>query len=151
MSEAGAAPRRPKFWKYLLTFALAGFLSLAGLMWYATTDSFQAMVRRHLVSELEGVIGGRVELGSIHTVPFQFQVEVRDLTIHGREGAGEIPFAHVDSLVAKVRLISVLGAEFGFRSILLEHPVVHVSFYHDGSSNQPSPRLKRIFRQTPSQ
>jgi translocation and assembly module TamB len=151
MSETGAAPRRPKFWKYLLTFSLLGFLSLAGLMWYATTDSFQAMVRRRLVSELERVIGGRVELGSIHTVPFQFQVEVRDLTIHGREGAGEIPYAHVDSLVAKVRLISALGAEFGFRSILLEHPVVHVSFYPDGSSNQPSPRLKKIFRQSPSQ
>jgi translocation and assembly module TamB len=151
MSETGAAPRRRRFWKYLLISALVGILSLAGLMWYATTDSFQAMVRRRLVSELERVIGGRVELGSIHTVPFQFQVEVRDLTVHGREGAGEIPYAHVDSLVAKVKLISALGAEFGFRSILLEHPVIHVSFYPDGSSNQPSPRLQEISRETLSQ
>jgi translocation and assembly module TamB len=151
MIETGATLRRRRFWKYLLILALVGVLSLAGLMWYATTDSFQAMVRRRLINELEGITGGRVELRSIHTIPFHFQVEVRDLTIHGREAAGEIPYAHVDSLVAKFKLISTLGAEFGFRSILLDHPVVHILFYPDGSTNQPKPRLRRIAQQTPSQ
>ncbi|MCU1297924.1 MAG: hypothetical protein JWO91_2202, partial [Acidobacteriaceae bacterium] len=142
MTESGAKPRRRKIWKYLLALAGIGALLLVGLCWYATTDAFQQMVRGRLLSELEQVTGGRVELGRIHTVPFHFQVEVRDLTIHGREGANEIPYAHVDRLVAQVKLISALGAEFGFRSILLDHPIIHVVFYPDGSTNQPALKLK---------
>ena len=83
-------PRRRRFWKYLLLVTLAGLLVLASFAWYATTDSFQAMVRRRLVAELERVTGGRVDLGGFHTVPFRLQVEVRDLTVHGREGPGEV-------------------------------------------------------------
>ena len=107
MSEPGANPRRRRFWKYLALAALMGLLSVGLLAWYATTDSFQAMVRQRLAAELERITGGRVELGSIHTIPFRFVVDVRDLTIHGREAAGEVPYAHVDLLVAEVKLISV--------------------------------------------
>ncbi len=142
MSPGGEPPSRRKLWKYVLVFVGVVVLVLAGLAWYTTTESFQAMVHRRLVTELETVTGGRVELGSFHTVPFQFQVEVRDLTIHGKEAPGEVPYAHVDRLVAKVKIISVLGAEFGFHSLTLDRPVVHVIFYSDGSTNVPDRKAR---------
>jgi translocation and assembly module TamB len=142
MSEPGAMPRWRGFRNYLLFAGLAGLVLLGALSWYATTDSFQALVRRRLVAELERITGGRVDLGGIHTIPFRFQVEIRDLTIHGRESASEVPYAHVDRLVARVKLISTFGAEFGFSSLVLDRPVVHVVFYPDGTTNQPAPRLK---------
>jgi translocation and assembly module TamB len=142
MSEAGAKPGRGKWGKRLLIGALVVVLGLGGLAWYTTTDSFQAMVRHRLVAELERITGGRVELASIHTIPFRFVVDVRDLTIHGREAAGEVPYAHVDRLVAKVRLTSALGIGLGFDSLVLERPVVHVIFYPDGTTNQPEPQVK---------
>jgi len=141
MTEAGAQPRRRRRWKFLLLAVLAFVPVLAGLGWYITTESFQAMVRRRLVTELERVTGGRVELNSIHTLPLHLQVEVRGLTIHGREAEGEVPYAHVDSLIARVKIISVLGAEFGFDSLTLEHPVLHVIVYPDGTTNQPIPQI----------
>ena len=144
MTGTGANPRRRRFWKYLLGVA-AFLLLLSGLsIWYTTTGSFQAMVRQRLISRLERVTGGRVELGGIHTIPFRFQVEVRDLTIHGREAASDIPYVHVDSVVARVKLISVIGIEMGFRSVVLDHPVVHIVWYPDGSTNQPSPKKVRV-------
>lgn len=149
MSDRGANPRRRGFWKYLALVAFMGLLSLGLLAWYATTDSFQAMVRHRLAAELERITGGRVELGSIHTMPFRFVVDVRDLTIHGREAEGEVPYAHVDRLVAQVKLISVLGAEFGFDSLVLDHPVIHVIFYPDGTTNQPEPKLRTVSARTP--
>src|ERR1035438_5206794 len=79
MTAAGANSRRRRIWKYLLFLASAGVLLFAGMAWYATTNSFQAMVRHRLVAELEKITGGRVELGSFHTTPFRFRVEVRDL------------------------------------------------------------------------
>jgi translocation and assembly module TamB len=141
MTETGAKPPRRRLWRYLGFVALAGLLLLAGVAWYATTDSFQAMVRQRLVAELERITGGRVELGAFHTIPLRFRVEVRDLTIHGRESAGEVPYIHLDRLIAQVKVISLLETEFGFNSVVLEHPSVHVIVYPDGTTNQPEPKL----------
>lgn len=129
-----------RFTKYcFLAFLLFALLLSAGL-WYITTDSFQDMVRGRLVAAIERASGGRAELGSFHVVPLRFEVEVRDLTIHGRETANEIPLVHVDNLSAIVHLSSVLGAQIAFHSLTLRHPVVHVILYPDGTTNQPSPR-----------
>jgi translocation and assembly module TamB len=144
MSESGAAPRRRKLWKYLLVALAGGVLVLGGLAWYVTTDSFQTLVRQRLVAELERVSGGRVDLGGVHTVPFRFLVDVRDLTIHGTEASGETPYAHVDRLVAQVKLSSALGAELGFHSVVLDHPVIHVIVYPDGRTNQPTPKVSAL-------
>jgi translocation and assembly module TamB len=148
MSEPGAKPRWRRVCNYLLLAGLMLLLLLGGLGWYATTDSFQALVRRRVVAELERVTGGRVELAAIHTIPFRFQVEMRELTIHGRESATEVPYAHVDRLVARVKLISTLGAEFGFSSVVLDHPVIHIALYPDGTTNQPAPRVKAASTRT---
>ncbi|MGH9499016.1 MAG: translocation/assembly module TamB domain-containing protein [Terriglobales bacterium] len=142
MSEAGAKPGRRKWGRRLLIAALVVFLGLGGVAWYATTDSFQAVVRRRVIAELEKITGGRVELAAIHTIPFRFLVDIRDLTIHGREAAGEIPYAHVDRLLARVRVTSAFGIELGFDSLVLERPMVHVIFYPDGTTSQPQPKVK---------
>jgi translocation and assembly module TamB len=144
VNEPSLSPRPRKVWRYLLVAMLLGVLGLAGFVWYSTTDAFQAMVRRRLVTELELITGGRVQLGSFHSTPFRLRVDVRDLTIHGLEKSGEVPYAHVDRVVAQVKVISVLGAEFGVSTLELEHPVVHVIFYADGTTNQPVPKVERI-------
>ena len=120
---------------------------LAGLGWYSTTDSFRDLVRRRLVAMLEQMTGGRVELGSLHTVPFHFQMEVRDLTIHGREQPGEIPYAHVNSLMAQMKIWSILRADVGLDYVILDHPVIHIILYPDGSTNQPEPKVKQVSTQ----
>lgn len=153
-SIESSEPRRRWLWKSLLIASAVVLIFLLCLAWYTTTDSFQMMVRHRLVAELERVTGGRVELGGFHTVPFHFEVDVRNLTIHGREAAAEVPYAHVDRLVAQVKLVSVLGAEFGFHSLVLDQPVVHIITYADGTTNQPAPtqaglhdrtQLERLF------
>src|ERR1700730_5289188 len=149
MSEGAAKPRRRKIWNYLPWFVLTNLLLLAGLGWYSTTDSFQTLVRQHLIATLEQITGGRVELGSIHTVPFHLQVEVRNLTIHGREQPGEVPFAQLNSLVAQVKIWSILQTEIGLNYVILDHPVIHIMLYPDGTTNQPEPRLKQASQKKP--
>src|SRR5437763_13916461 len=129
-----------KFTKYLFLGCLLLVLLISAFLWYITTQSFQETVRGRLVAAIERASGGRAELGSFHVVPLRFQVEVRDLTIHGREAAGQVPLVHVDSMSAVVNLSSVLGAKIAFQSLTLRHPVVHVIFYPDGSTNQPTPK-----------
>jgi translocation and assembly module TamB len=126
--------------RYSLLIFLSFLLLLSSLLWFVTTDSFQQMVRRRLVAALEHATGGKVDIGSFHAVPLRFEVEVRDLTIHGREAPGERPLAHVDSMSAIVDLSAVLGVRMAFDRLTLTHPVVHFIYYPDGTTNQPSPK-----------
>jgi translocation and assembly module TamB len=137
------------WWKYLLILAGVGVLSILAGLWYITSDSFQGLVRRRLVAEVERITGGRAEIGGFHTTPFRMQVEVRDITVRGREAATDVPLAHTDRLVAQVKVISFLGTEFGFHDLVLDHPVVHVMFYPDGSTNLPGLHIPSASGKTP--
>ena len=149
MTEPAARP--PRWWKYLLLALLRGHGRLAGRLWYSTTDSFQAYVRRRMVAEVERITGGRAEIGSFHVVPFHMQVEVRNITVHGKESPTDVPLAHADSLVAHLKVISFLRTEFGFHSVILEHPVVHIAIGPDGTTNVPGSASARgnPFESTP--
>ncbi len=149
VTEAPPKTASRKWWKYLLLLFLFGLIVLGAGAWYMTTDSFQAFVRRHIVAALEKATGGRVELGTYHTIPFRLQVEIRGLTIHGSEPADQIPLAHVDRVVARIRIISLLATEFGFNSIVVEHPVIHLIVHSDGSTNLPEPKVQRTSTQAP--
>jgi translocation and assembly module TamB len=149
MSETGVKPGRRQIWKFFLWLALVGGVALAGLGWYSTTESFRNLVRERLIASLEQMTGGRVTLGSIHVVPFHLQLEVRDLTIHGREQPGEIPYAHVNSLLAQVKILSLPHPELGLDYVVLDHPVIHIILYPDGTTNQPQPVVKQLSQQAP--
>ena len=138
-----APPARSRWrwlWKSLLVLAVTLIVLAGGLIWYTTTDSFRNMVRNRIVEELERVTGGRAEFATLHVIPFRFRIEIRDLTIHGLEGPGQVPYVHVNSLIANVKVISALSAEFGFHSVIVDRPTIHILVYPDGSTSQPHPK-----------
>jgi translocation and assembly module TamB len=132
VNDLAARPRR--WWRYLLVATGVVVVAVLAALWYTTTNSFQGYVRRRMIEEVERITGGRAEIGSFHVVPFHLQVEVRNITVHGKEAPTEIPLAHADSLLAQLKIISFLRTEFGFRSVLLEHPVIHVAIGPDGTT-----------------
>jgi translocation and assembly module TamB len=143
VSEPAARPRR--WWKVLLFTVVVGVLAFALGLWYTTTQSFQSYVRHRIIREIERITGGRAEVGSFHVVPFHLQVEVRNITVHGKEAPTDVPLAHSDSLVAQMKVVSFLRTEFGFTSLVLEHPVVHIAIGSDGATtNVPALNLVRL-------
>src|SRR5579863_5874022 len=134
---AEADKRSRRWWKYLLALVAVIFLSVVCLLLYTTTNSFQSLVRRRLVAELERISGGHAQIGSLHTIPFRLQFEVRDITVRGRESATEVPLAHADGIVARLKVTSLLRSELAFEELVLDQPVIHLAFYHDGSTNFP--------------
>ncbi|MGA2424341.1 MAG: hypothetical protein ABSG07_10075, partial [Terriglobales bacterium] len=133
--------RRRILWKLFLAFCAFSLIAFGLLSWYVTTDSFQRFVRRRVIASAEKLTGGRVELGELHTTPFRLRVDVRNLTIHGREAPDQVPFLHVDRLQAEMKIISLLSTTIGLHSLVLEHPVAHVIVYPDGSTNIPAPQI----------
>jgi translocation and assembly module TamB len=139
--EPAARPRR--WWKYLLVIVGVLVLFTSAAIWYTTTNSFQRYVRRRVVREIERITGGRAEVGSFHIVPFHMQVEIRNVTVHGKEAPWDTPLAHADSLLAQVKVISLLRTEFGFHDVVLDHPVVHIAIGPDGTTtNVPGLRVQ---------
>jgi translocation and assembly module TamB len=141
--------RRRILWKLFLLFCVFTLVVFALLAWYVTTDSFQQRVRRKVIASAEKLTGGRVELGELHTIPFRLRVDARNLTIHGREASDQVPFFHVDRLQAELKIISLLSTTIGLHSMELEHPVVHIIDYPDGTTNAPVPEVNLTTGQGP--
>jgi translocation and assembly module TamB len=148
LTEPTPAQRR-SWWKLFRLFCLFSAVALGLLGWYATTDSFQQLVRRRVVAALEKATGGRVEIGQLHTIPFRLRVDVRDLIIHGKEAPDQVPYLRVDRLLVEVKIISLLSTEIGLHSLIVEHPVAHIIVYPDGSTNQPSPPVVQVSSKEP--
>ncbi|HEY6301477.1 MAG TPA: translocation/assembly module TamB domain-containing protein [Terriglobales bacterium] len=141
--------RRRILWKLFLFFCVFTLIAFGLLAWYVTTDSFQQMVRHRVIASAEKLTGGRVELGELHTIPFRLRVEARNLTIHGREASDQAPFVRIDRVQAEMKIISLLSTTIGLRSLVLEHPVVHIIDYPDGTTNAPVPQASLASQQGP--
>src|ERR1043166_8203856 len=139
MSATPPKSRWRKFGKICLILFACGILAGAGLLWYITTDSFHNMVSRRLVTQLEHITGGRAAIGELDIYPFELTGDIRDLTIHGLEKPDEVPYLHIDRLIADLKLRSLFHADLGFRSIVIDHPTLHLEIYPDGTTNQPAP------------
>ncbi len=117
-------------------------LVVAGLMFYASTPHFANIVRQRVVTVLEEATGGRVEIQSLRWNLRHLSVEVDGLTIHGLESRGELPYAHVDRLYARAKILSFVDARIGLDFLEVDRPSIHLIIYPDGHTNQPAPRVK---------
>src|ERR1700679_891218 len=117
-------------------------LVVGGLMFYASTPHFANIVRLKVITVLQDATGGRVELQSLRWNLRHLSVEVDGLTIHGLEGPGELPYAHVDRLYARAKILSFVDAKLGLDFLEVDRPSVHLIIYPDGSTNQPTPKAK---------
>jgi translocation and assembly module TamB len=127
----------------VVLYCLLALVVLLGIaFWYVNTLSFANTVRATLIDVLTTATGGRVELAQFRWRPLRLEAEVDGLTIHGLEGPGEVPYAHVDTLRVRAKIIDLFNAQVGLRSLDVEHPVFHLIVYPDGSTNQPVPKKK---------
>jgi translocation and assembly module TamB len=130
------------FWRVGGALLLLLLLVIGGLLFYASTPHFSNLVRQRVVNVLQDATGGRVELRSLHWSLRHLAVEVDGLTIHGLEGPGELPYAHVDRLYARVKILSFVDARLGLDLLEVDRPSVHLIIYPDGRTNQPTPKAK---------
>ena len=95
MAEETNTPRSPKRRWIGVTVGVVLLALFLGVALYLRSASFVDLVRRRLIVALEGATGGRVEMASFRWNLSQLTVEATDLTVHGLEPAGELPYAHV--------------------------------------------------------
>ncbi len=130
-------------WRVGGVLVLLLVLVVGGLLFYASTPHFANIVRQKVITVLEDATGGRVEIQSLRWNLRHLAVEVDGLTIHGLEGRGELPYAHVDRLYARAKILSFVDAQLGLDFLEVDRPAIHLIVYPDGRTNQPTPKAKQ--------
>ncbi|MGA2989539.1 MAG: translocation/assembly module TamB domain-containing protein [Candidatus Korobacteraceae bacterium] len=138
--ERMAPPALPRRRRALAIAALA-LLAVSVAAWYVNSGYFYERMRHKLVTELENITGGTVEIGRFRWQLSRLQFDVDKLTIHGLEPAGEVPYVSVDHLRARIKILSILQPRIALRELSLEGPVVHIIVGEDGRSNHPPFKL----------
>jgi translocation and assembly module TamB len=108
--------------------------------WYLTSPHFNDYVRRRVISQIERTTGGRVDMKALRWNLSRMTFETEDLTIHGLEGANEVPYVHADKVTLRAKIISLWRRDIALNLLELQHPVFHLITYPDGSTNQPKPK-----------
>jgi len=143
--------KKPRSRKRLWIGAITGVVLLAaavGLATYLRSPSFADFVRRKVVEAVEDATGGRVEMASFRWNLSQLAFEAGDITIHGLEPPGQLPYVHVDRILVRLHLISFFQRRFDVQRLELQHPVIHIIVNADGTTNAPQPKVKNQSEKT---
>ena len=126
--------RRRKF--FIATgLLLIAFLIANGI--YFSSQHFHNHVRQLVTAYLEQVTGGKVEMGDFQWDLSHLEFQIHNLTIHGLEGENEVPYAHVELMVVRLKIISMLERRVDLDYLKVQQPLVHLIVYPDGTTNQP--------------
>ena len=145
----GVKPRKLR--RVLIAIGLLFVAAFVGLVSYLNSDSFRESVRQRVIADLRQMTGGDVELQSFTWNLSRLEFEARNVTIHGREAAGEVPYAHADLIIVDVKIVSFFSRKISLENVFMDGLVLHLMVYPDGTTNQPSPQSARASDQTPGQ
>jgi translocation and assembly module TamB len=135
-------------------FILAGLaigLLLVGLLFYLNSGSFRETVRQRVIAELRQMTGGKVEVESFTWNLSTLHFEALNVTIHGREAVGEVPYAHADRIGVNVKIVSFFTRKISLESVAIDNFVLHLMVYPDGTTNQPPPQPSAPSNGAPTQ
>lgn len=133
--------------KRILRYGLTGTLILLAVLTlvthYLSADRFGRRIRE----ELEKSLGRKVELGRVRfnllTGP---GFTVNDVVISELPSHGLAPFAYVDSLDARVRILSLLGGKLEFSTLRLVEPTINLVKVSDGPWNVQQLLMSELVR-----
>ena len=148
LPDAEQSPQPSRLRRFFLRhvpLGIAGLLVLValvvvGLYLWMSSAQFEGIVLRRLVAEIEQSTGGRAEIASFHWRLLHLEADADGLVIHGREAAGEAPYARIDRLAVRISLLGLWSPSVRLRDLEIFHPALHLIVYPDGSTNQPQPR-----------
>src|SRR5438067_1754667 len=137
--SSGHKPRRRNV-KLQLGLGLLLVAVVISTAWYLTSRGFEGLVKGRVIAAIERATGGRTEIGQLTWNASKFELIATNVTIHGREGPNEVPFAHFSRVDARAKLFSFFHDQIDLTFLQLDRPVIHLITNPDGTTNQPRPK-----------
>jgi translocation and assembly module TamB len=135
-----SAPRRKWRWLKHVAWVLGVkiFLIAAGVTIFFGSGLGNPLLTRLLVSRLERMTGGKVELRALSIQWLAMRTTITGLVIHGREPAGMEPLFTAEEVQAGLRIDSFWGRRVSLNELLVEQPRVHIRVDKNGVTNLPA-------------
>ncbi|MBS1805724.1 MAG: translocation/assembly module TamB domain-containing protein [Acidobacteria bacterium] len=115
---------------------------LVCLYFWASSSSFENLVRKRIIARFETATGGRAEIGSFRWSLPKLEADVDGLVLHGREAQSDAPYARVASLHVAISILDFWSPRILLRDLEIVKPEIHIIRYADGTTNQPQPGVK---------
>src|SRR6267378_3522746 len=122
-------------WVIHTPWVLAVIALLAVIVFFGS-GAGNPLLSELLVSRLERVTGGKVELRALSIRWFAMRATIKGLVIHGREPAGTEPLFTAEEVQAGLRIDSFWGRRISLDELVLQQPHVHVPA-RPASTNKP--------------
>ncbi len=133
--------RTKRLWRWMFGAAALCVLAAVVGLFVVRSAWFQEKVRDRIVSEVERVTGGRVEIGSFRFNWETMTAEVAPFVLHGTEPAAARPLFRANSIRVGLKVVSMMERDVDIRSLTVERPEVSIAVHADGSTNFPQPRI----------
>src|SRR6267378_3971672 len=136
MKRAGRHP----IWNWVIhtPWVLAVIALLAVIVFFGS-GAGNPLLSELLVSRLEQMTGGKVELRSLSIQWLAMRATIKGLVIHGREPAGTEPLFTAEEVQAGLRIDSFWGRRISLDELVVQKPHVHIRVEKNGTTNLPEP------------
>jgi translocation and assembly module TamB len=104
-----------------------------------STGWFERWLEHRVITGLENLTGGRVEIMGFRFRPWLFQITLGNIVIHGREAPGDSPLVSARNVVAHLGPEELLRQHLHLRSLDIDSLQVHLHTDSDGVTNLPAP------------
>ncbi len=131
---------RHPIWSWIIhtpwVLAIIGVLSVVG---FFVSGAGNPMLTRLLLSRLERMTGGKVELRTLSIQWLAMRVTIKGLVIHGKEQLGTEPLFTAEEVQAGLRIDSFWGRRISLNELVVQQPHVHIRVEKNGATNVPTP------------
>ena len=121
---------------------------LAAALVTVQTSWFHDYVRDKMVAAIENATGGKSEIGGYSLDWKTLRAQVNGFVLHGSEPSGALPLFQARSVTATLKIISVFRKKVDLQAVDVIEPRIHLIVHDDGSTNIPSPKVKRKQKDT---
>src|SRR6266436_3823183 len=131
---------RHPIWNWVIhtPWVLAVIALLAVIVFFGS-GAGNPLLSELLVSRLERMTGGKVELRALSIRWFAMRATIKGLVIHGREPVGTEPLFTAEEVQAGLRIDSFWGRRISLNELVVQQPHVHIRVEKNGTTNVPEP------------
>src|SRR2546421_2312437 len=130
---------RHAIWSWIIhTPWVLAVIALLAVVLFFGSGAGNPWLSRLLVSRLERMTGGRVELRALSIRWMAMRASITGLVIHGEEPAGTEPFFTAEEVQADLRIDSFWGRRISLNELIVQKPHVHIRVEKNGTTNVPT-------------
>src|SRR6266403_456838 len=131
---------RHPIWSWIIhTPWVLAVIALLAVVVFFGSGAGNPLLSRLLVSRLERMTGGKVELRALSIRWLAMRATITGLVIHGKEPAGTEPLFTAEEVQAGLRIDSFWGRKVSLSELVVQKPHVHIRVEKNGNTNLPMP------------